>query len=489
MKKTFMIAVTLFVTFFTTVLAQGTLKWGHSIGTVSSDLRGCPAIADDGTIYIGSKNEKISALNPDGTFKWEFETLGTSWGSPAIDSDGTIYIGSNISNTNYSAGLRKNFFAINPDGTLKWSAEIGIAVDNSPAIGPDGTIYIPSSIGLSAFNPDGTLKWNYSELGNSYSTPAISSNGTIFIAGWDRLYALNENGTLKWSIAMQEDVRSSPAIGADGTIYIGAKDNYLYALNPTDGSEKWKFNAGSFVLTAPIIDAEGVIYFGSYKGKFYALYPDGTEKWHNQFSEDLGFLENSGAALGNNNVIYFGTSDPTLFYIRKVYALNLDGSIKWEYQSDLVIDSPPGLASDGTVYIGTTEGTLLAINGESTGTATTPWPKYRGCNKNTGLGTDSPASGVFSVNSQSIEAKCYPNPFETITTIDFSLNKQDFVSVKIYNLLGVEIETLYNGIKGVGNHSVRFNAEESGIKKQNQFFLCKIQVGSQIKTSFVLLKY
>ncbi|MDA3823775.1 MAG: PQQ-binding-like beta-propeller repeat protein [Bacteroidales bacterium] len=483
MKKTLTIAA-LFITILTYAADPGTLKWTYD---TNDDLRGCPAIADDGTIYVGSKNSKLSAINPDGTLKWEFETLGITWASPAIGADGTIYIGSGISSSNYSAGNKENFFAINPDGTLKWSAESGLVVDNSPAIGPDGTIYHPSSTGLAAYDPDGTLKWDYSDVGNSYASPAISSDGTIFIAGASTLYALNANGTLKWSVEMEYDVRSSPAIGADGTVYIGAKDNYLYALHPSNGTEKWKFDAGSFVLSAPIVDSDGVIYFGSYKGKFYALNPDGTEKWFYQFSEELGFLENNGAVIGDNNVIYVGASDPVEWYVKKVYALNLDGTIKWEYISSLVVDTPPTLASDGTVYIGTAEGELLAIEGESTGVADSPWPKYKGNTKNTCLGIDTPENNAtgLSLNKQSFEVNCYPNPFVTSTTIDFFLNKPETVIVKIYSVLGAEIETLYNGVKQAGNHSVIFDATRIAGQNTSQIYLCKIQTGSKITTNIL----
>jgi outer membrane protein assembly factor BamB len=483
--KSILTITALCIAFLTSAQDPGTLKWAYD---TNEDLRGCPAIADDGTIYVGSKNEKLTAINPDGTMKWEFVTLGTSWTSPAIGADGTIYIGSNISSTNYNEGNKANFFAINPDGTLKWSVESGILVDNSPAIGDDGTIYFPSSNGLSAYNPDGTLQWNYADVGNSYSTPAISSDGTIFIAGYSMLYALNANGTLKWSNEMEDDVRSSPAIGADGTVYIGSKDKYLYALHPSNGAEKWKFDAGSMVLTAPIIDSVGVIYFGSYKGKFFAVNPDGTEKWFVQFSEDVGFIENHGAALGDNDVIYLGASDPVEWYIRKVYALNLDGSIKWEYASDLAIDTPTALASDGTVYIGTTEGKLLALEGGSTGVATSPWPKYRGNAKNTGLGIDIPGNSTvgLSMNRQSIEVKCYPNPFVTSTTIDFFLSKPETVIIKIYSVLGAEIETLYTGVKQAGKHSIVFDGTNVEGQSAKQIYLCKIQTGSQIKTTMLV---
>lgn len=480
MKHIFTITA-LCIAVLTSAQDPGTHKWSYD---TKGDLRGCPAIADDGTIYVGSKNDKLSAINPDGTLKWEFTTLGTTWNTPAIGDDGTIYIGSNISSSNWNAEDKANFFAINPDGTLKWSVEAGIIVDNSPAIGEDGTIYHPSSTGLAAYTPDGTLKWNYEDVGNSYATPAISSDGTIFIGGYAMFYALNADGTLKWSVEMEDDLRSSPAIGADGTVYIGSKDHYLYALNPSNGTEIWKFDAGSMVLSAPVIDGLGVIYFGSYKGKFYALNPDGTEKWFYQFSEDFGFIDNSGAIIGDNDVIYLGASDPVEWYKRKVYALNLDGSVKWEYQSSLAIDSPAALASDGTVYIGTAEGELLAIEGGSTGAANSPWPKFRGNVKNTGLGIDIPgnSTGGLSKASQSIEVNCYPNPFTTSTSIDFFLNKPETVIIKIYTVLGAEIETLYNGEKQAGKNSVVFDAKNLNGQSSSEIYLCKVQTGSQTKT-------
>lgn len=487
MKKKITMIGAFFIMFLITASGQhGTVEWIYSVGTVHSDLRGCPAIADDGTIYIASRNEKLSAVNPDGTFKWEFQTLGSAWGSPCIDANGTIYIGSNISNENYNNGLKNNFYAINPDGTLKWSAEVGILVDNSPAIGPDGTIYMPSSDGLSAFNTDGTLKWNLPEIGNSYTTPAISANGTIYLAGYTGLYAINPNGTIKWYTGMEDDTRSSPAVGVDGTIYIGSKDNYFYAFNPTDGTEKWKFNAGSMILSAPILDENENIYFGTYKGKFYALNSDGTEKWNYQFSEDMGFLENNGAILGDNNVIYLVASDPIAFYLRKVYALNLDGTLNWELQLGDVLDTPPTLAADGTIYIGATDGKFYAISGESTGAADSPWPKYRGNNKNTGLAVDNQNTsiGIFSLNNNSFEVSCYPNPFKTNITIDISLEKQEHVSVEIYSTIGVELASLYNGLKNSGNHSFIFSNEKMEINSAG-LYICKVQVGMQTKTSLI----
>jgi outer membrane protein assembly factor BamB len=53
-----------------------------------------PAIGSDGTIYVGSCDNKLYAIKPDGTLKWSFPTGYWVFSSPAIGSDGTIYVGS-----------------------------------------------------------------------------------------------------------------------------------------------------------------------------------------------------------------------------------------------------------------------------------------------------------------------------------------------------------------------------------------------------------
>jgi outer membrane protein assembly factor BamB len=55
-----------------------------------------------------------------------------------------VYVGSNDN----------NLYAINPDGSLKWSYTTGDLVQSSPAIGADGTVYVGSWDGnLYAFGP------------------------------------------------------------------------------------------------------------------------------------------------------------------------------------------------------------------------------------------------------------------------------------------------------------------------------------------------
>ncbi|MFA7419061.1 MAG: T9SS type A sorting domain-containing protein [Melioribacteraceae bacterium] len=50
----------------------------------------------------------------------------------------------------------------------------------------------------------------------------------------------------------------------------------------------------------------------------------------------------------------------------------------------------------------------------------------------------------------------YPNPFNPVTTISYEIPKYEFVSLKIFDLLGKEIATLVNEHKPAGNHTALF---------------------------------
>jgi len=89
-------------------------------------------------------------------------------------------------------------YAINPDGTKKWEFSTGGNVLSSPAISSDGTIYVGSEDDkLYAINPDGLKKWEFVTECDVYSSPAISSDGTIYVGSTrDKLYAINGSGSL-----------------------------------------------------------------------------------------------------------------------------------------------------------------------------------------------------------------------------------------------------------------------------------------------------
>jgi outer membrane protein assembly factor BamB len=324
---------------FDTSSNAGKLRWNFTTGAY---IYSPPSIGYDGTIYVGSYDNKLYAINSDGTEKWSFITADGIGSSPTIGSDGTIYIGS------YDDKL----YAIHPNGTEKWNFKTNNDIRSSPAIGSDGTIYIGSQDEkIYAINPNGTEKWNFTTGDSVHSSPAIDSYGTIYIGSLDnKLYAINSDGTEKWNFTTGSSVWSSPAIGSNGIIYVGSDDNKLYAINQY-GTEEWSFMTNNDVFSSPAIGLDGTIYVGSNDGKLYAINSNGTQRWN--FT--AGDWVISSPAIGSDGTIYIGSGD------NNIYAINSDGTEKWKYSTGNSIISSPAIGSDGTIYIGSRDNKLHAI--------------------------------------------------------------------------------------------------------------------------------
>ena len=74
-------------------MEHGTPIWEFETG--DAIVYSSPAIGSDGTVYVGSWDKKLYAINgKSGVKLWEFETGSSVWSSPAIGSDGTVYVGS-----------------------------------------------------------------------------------------------------------------------------------------------------------------------------------------------------------------------------------------------------------------------------------------------------------------------------------------------------------------------------------------------------------
>jgi outer membrane protein assembly factor BamB len=72
-------------------VTAGDKLWAFEPGNVTTST----AIGSDGTVYVGSEDHKLYAINPKSGVKlWEFITRGPMDSSPAIGSDGTVYVGS-----------------------------------------------------------------------------------------------------------------------------------------------------------------------------------------------------------------------------------------------------------------------------------------------------------------------------------------------------------------------------------------------------------
>jgi hypothetical protein len=77
----------------------------------------------------------------------------------------------------------------------------------------------------------------------------------------------------------------------------------------------------------------------------------------------------------------------------------------------------------------------------------------------------------------------YPNPFNPTTTIPYEIPEDEFVSLKVYDLLGREVTTLVNEEKPAGSYDVQFSANSltSGI------YFYQLKSGNLVETKKMIL--
>ena len=338
----------------------GTVKW-----TYAGNVRGCPAIAEDGTIYFCDTGGALHSVNPDGTANWVHPGAGAG-----------------------------------------------------PVIGEDGMIYTAGGTNVHAFTSAG-LAWTV-EVGFVSAIPIIDDvRHTLYL---DNAAAIDlDNRTMKWSVA---GTILPTTIGPDGTVYgtfTTNHINYLRAINP-DGSLKWNSTATSYVGVEYFAASTVSVYFihqewGSRGPTRKVRAADGGVEWGNMYangtsvvvtSEELiiGGLDSIYTVSADGYVVHVATdivlnaynfilgNDNTL-YCTAYNRINAISMSEWRVDWDSVIVftaqsySPkhPTLADDGTLYVPTSNGLLHAIQATGSLAKDAVWPKWRRDLRNTGCAT------------------------------------------------------------------------------------------------------
>jgi outer membrane protein assembly factor BamB len=341
-----------------------TLRFPGSFNASSST----PAIAPDGTLYLGTFQGKLLAVTPQGGLKWIFDINCEIKSSPAIAADGTVYFGSR----------NRKFYALTPAGKLKWMFPTGGWVDSSPAIAADGTVCFGSADkSFYALNPDGSEKWKFPVGAKVDSSPAIAADGTIYFGAHDKkFYALNPGGRLSWAFLTGGPIVSSPAIGANGIIYFSSLDGNLYALTPS-GSELWHYHSGSTTDSSPVIDEDGNICIGNNVNTLIVT-PGGKLSW------------GLGSAVPMNTCQAAVTGE---FYFsrpwRQMLGITLNGKLAWQMDLPANVSASLVVGADGTFYV-VDEFDLYSVRPPQPVllSAKSSWPMFRANARHTGRVVD-----------------------------------------------------------------------------------------------------
>ena len=388
------------------------VKWKFPTGAsiVSSP------VVQDGVIFFGSDDGNVYAVDgSSGKQIWQHATGGPVASTPAI-ANGIVYVNSydgkfhaldarsGATKWKFATQGERNFEAKGLNGMQPKTQTMPDPYDNylsSPAV-VNGAVFFGSGDGnLYALDAaSGDLRWKFATGDVVHASPAVV-DGTVFVGSWDSyFYAVDAaTGKEKWRFHGGEDAvmhnqvgfQSSPTV-VNGTVYTGCRDSNVYSLDAATGKENWRFyNDGSWVNTSPAVK-DGKVYFATSDSSLFHVVDALTGKpvlrqQGNAYmfsspaiAGDTVFIgvlngtleardlstgnvlwtfrteaskQNSGWILSHegkfNNAMLFRSG----WYFPTVTATARQASVGSIYSSPLV--------SGGTVYFGSTDGNLYAI--------------------------------------------------------------------------------------------------------------------------------
>ena len=242
---------------------SGSERWiyprqtGDSIGAIVGDI----VLVDD-VIYITSSNGYVYALEKEyGDKKWEFNTGSRIWTNPAY-ADGNIYA------ANYNGRL----FAISADnGNQIWSMDLPTSSSSSPVVYDDKVILGAFDHTLYAINRyDSEIDWQFT-ANNWFWADVVVKGNTVYACSIDNnVYALNgDSGELIWVYDTAAPISSKPVL-VDDLLVVVNEAGGLYILNSRDGGFKQKVELGQRII-APLYESNNIVYAHGTDDYIYAI--------------------------------------------------------------------------------------------------------------------------------------------------------------------------------------------------------------------------
>lgn len=376
----------------------GSVLWRGSWDGEPVQGRGGLSAGVDGTLYAHDFFG-LWAFDPDGSDRWSF--TGTTTGfehPPTVLEDGSVVIG-----TEYGIA------AVGPSGTMLWEYRLpdrygSEHVHGGVAVGPDGTIYFGSENEngvVVALWPNGQERWV--TLVQPADTPAYRFFPAPVIVG-DTLLVLvtthrwfvaavdARDGAVKWRLDMRLrpgtpaplSAPAAPAVADNGDVVV-ALHGSLVRVDPA-GQIVWRKDyygplggvpAYSNALAisggriyVPMGDGGLEIYDGN--GARVARYGPGSA------NSILG-----GVTLGRNDVAYVLHADTLRSYAPDGtlrYATHIGGNAG----TGMYYVQVPVIGADGTVYVRSTDGGIVAVADTVGPAVNAEWPTMGGGNRRLG---------------------------------------------------------------------------------------------------------
>jgi hypothetical protein len=442
----------------------------------------CCVLAFTDTRVTSSINPYAYRISPTGQFLWGAngialtDSVNVYQANPKVivTSDGNFVIPWQYNNKIGMVKLNKAGTKLwgsvplmvvgNPGIGEKFNYPIGIKSDNGSIIlywiGYTGTFISPSNYKTytQKFSSTGTIQWGNPQdtiwsLGSAQGTyqPSVFSdgnNGAIYVwqsyvAGPTNCYVQRKNSAGQ----IQFPVNGSAVGDVNTNLRFQPMACYMPSTQETYVFWQEKNSTQSMI--------------GVYGQRFSS---DGTKLW-----PSTGFIfkpldANSFQSLSTYSrdtsimVYYVESTTGSSNGLVKAFKTNRNGTLLWGGGS--IITPGSSTSSKGRMSTGVNQNNM-SILAFSDGRNDANGIYAQNINYN---GTFGPVTGIINTGNPTpykfVLYQNYPNPFNPTTNIKYQIANSSLVSIKIYDLLGKEIETLVDENQSLGTYEVIWNAEK-----------------------------
>ncbi len=473
----------------------------------------------NGFVYVGvsiakspgNSDAAIIKYTPDGDTLWlryynSPFNLGSYINDMDFDINGNILITGSSGGANYD-----DYFTakLDPDGNLLWSRRFDYGdIDQAYALTSDGlgNVYVTGTswkvnqsynIVTIKYDMDGDTLWTYHYNGYDDATAmgkdiALDSQGNVYIAGTEDYYwsvtetdyiliKCNSTGDTLWIRKYNSpqngfDYLLAIAIDDSDNIYVtgdsyksGGNNDIITIKYNAFGDTLWTrryagSGNGDDKVYAMIIDSSGNVYLagstfvaGSGIDCLTIKYsPTGELLWAKTYSEYSFYNDGvTSIAMDKFRNIYVSgsasTSSSNLVYLTIKY--DNDGNQKWTAK----YNGPGYNGYDATSSVVADDHGYVYVTGSSAGV-----------NSYSDITTIKYVQAPSDVNGNPAESPTkyelfqnYPNPFNPSTTISWQSPISGWQTIKLFDLLGQEIETIVDGYYEAGNHLTLYNVNST----------------------------
>ncbi len=289
----------------------------------------------------------------------------------------------------------------------------------------------------------------------------VGDNGTIFVT---------TNGGTNWIVkSSSTSSQLRGAAYAGGSIFYAVGDDGAATKSTDDGNTWTTLNSGTTERLLCVTAVDQNVWVGARNGLM--LFSGNGGSAFNSMSnpasddiKDIQFINEAIGFAGGSNSFFMYTSNSGVNWTSRSAGIQVGlNGLHFVNQNEGWV-----VGGAGTLYSTTNAGLNWIVEQSQTGQDINSIHSFDGINAwavgNIGVITTNYSSttgveGQSNINPDRLNLdQNYPNPFNPSTKIKFSIPSNEFVTLKVYNVLGSEIVTLINDELNAGSFEVDFNA-------------------------------